>query len=240
MPDDRDFVQKLKKKASKKEKAEKYGQPYKQKWLQANERFLGSDRLDAALKEQDSWEKDFSAKRKLEAEPFAESSQKKKSKAVEHVATVEEARRNRLYAQVIADGLKAYVSLKTSKGDLNFEIFCSKAPRAAENFLGLCQKGYYNGVTFHRLVPGLMVQGGDPTGTGRGGESLWSGPFPSEIAEDLSHNRAGVLSMANAGKDLNKSQLYAILGLFSCAVLTTSLFLVFLFSFEALCGIKLW
>ena len=68
---------------------------------------------------------------------------------------------------------KGYVSLRTNMGNINLEIHCDRTPRTAENFLGLAAKGYYDGTTFHRNIKHFMIQGGDPTGTGKGGDSLW-------------------------------------------------------------------
>jgi peptidyl-prolyl cis-trans isomerase-like protein 2 len=103
---------------------------------------------------------------------------------------------------------KGYVRLHTSLGDLNLELHCDIVSKTCENFLGLCEKGYYNDTTFHRLVPGFMIQGGDPTGTGRGGESLWGKPFKDEFSNKLQHTGRGIVSMANSGKDTNGSQFF--------------------------------
>jgi len=105
-------------------------------------------------------------------------------------------------------GKKGYVQLQTTHGNLNLEVHSDFVPRTAENFLGLCEKGYYDGLAFHRLIPGFMVQGGDPTATGKGGESLWGDPFRDEFDSRLTHNARGLLSMANAGKNTNRSQFF--------------------------------
>lgn len=89
------------------------------------------------------------------------------------------------------------------------ELFPEHAPKAVENFLGLAQKGYYNGVTFHRVIRDFMIQGGDPSGTGMGGKSLWFRHFEDECSPELSHTR-GMLSMANAGKNTNGSQFFIV------------------------------
>ncbi|OQR89157.1 peptidylprolyl isomerase, partial [Thraustotheca clavata] len=81
-------------------------------------------------------------------------------------------------------------------------------PRTADNFLSLCEKGYYNNVEFHRIVSGFMMQGGDPTGTGRGGESIWGKPFLDEFDSRLRHTERGLLSMANSGPNTNNSQFF--------------------------------
>eukprot|EP00471_Norrisiella_sphaerica_P006896 CAMPEP_0184484180 /NCGR_PEP_ID=MMETSP0113_2-20130426/5897_1 /TAXON_ID=91329 /ORGANISM="Norrisiella sphaerica, Strain BC52" /LENGTH=526 /DNA_ID=CAMNT_0026865037 /DNA_START=28 /DNA_END=1608 /DNA_ORIENTATION=+ len=105
-----------------------------------------------------------------------------------------------------------YVQLKTTKGDLNLILYVSKAPETCHNFLELCETGYYKGIMFHRLIKGFMIQGGDPTGTGRGGRSAWGKKFKDEIDKYSSHSKRGILSMANAGKDTNGSQFFILLG----------------------------
>ncbi|KAA8592479.1 hypothetical protein FQN60_017934 [Etheostoma spectabile] len=80
-------------------------------------------------------------------------------------------------------------------------------PKAGENFIRLCKKGYYDGTVFHRSIRNFMIQGGDPTGTGTGGESFWGKPFKDEFRPNLSHAGRGILSMANSGPNTNKSQL---------------------------------
>uniref|UniRef100_A0A8C9U7S2 Peptidylprolyl isomerase (cyclophilin)-like 2 n=1 Tax=Scleropages formosus TaxID=113540 RepID=A0A8C9U7S2_SCLFO len=102
---------------------------------------------------------------------------------------------------------KGYVRLHTNKGDLNLELYCDKVPKAGENFIKLCKKGYYDGTLFHRSIRNFMIQGGDPTGTGTGGESFWGKSFKDEFRPNLSHTGRGVLSMANSGPNTNKSQL---------------------------------
>uniref|UniRef100_A0A3P8Y671 RING-type E3 ubiquitin transferase n=1 Tax=Esox lucius TaxID=8010 RepID=A0A3P8Y671_ESOLU len=101
---------------------------------------------------------------------------------------------------------KGYVRLHTNKGDINLELYCDKVPKAGENFIKLCQKGYYDNTIFHRSIRNFMIQGGDPTGTGLGGESFWVKPFRDEFRPNLSHTGRGVLSMANSGPNTNKSQ----------------------------------
>ena len=105
---------------------------------------------------------------------------------------------------------KGYVRLHTSHGDLNVELHCDLVPRTCENFLGLCRKGYYDGVGFHRSIRNFMIQGGDPTGSGRGGESMWGKPFKDEFDNRLAHDARGVLSMANSGPHTNKSQFFVL------------------------------
>jgi peptidyl-prolyl cis-trans isomerase-like 3 len=77
------------------------------------------------------------------------------------------------------------VTLHTNVGELKCEIFCDEVPKTAENFLALCASGYYDGTIFHRNIKGFMIQGGDPTGTGRGGNSIWGRKFNDEIRESL-------------------------------------------------------
>src|SRR3990172_8861672 len=86
--------------------------------------------------------------------------------------------------------------IKTNMGTIEIQLFDEKAPKTVENFAGLANKGYYNGIIFHRVIDGFMIQGGDPTGTGRGGESLWGGNFTDEFHPDLKHDGPGILSMA--------------------------------------------
>ena len=105
---------------------------------------------------------------------------------------------------------KGYARIATSAGDLNIELHCEAAPKACENFLGLAKKGFYDGLCFHRSIRNFMIQGGDPTGTGRGGESLWGGTFKDEISHKHTHDARGVLSMANAGPDTNRSQFFVL------------------------------
>ncbi|KAJ7285198.1 cyclophilin-like domain-containing protein [Mycena rebaudengoi] len=100
------------------------------------------------------------------------------------------------------------VTLHTTLGDLKLEIFCEAVPKAAENFLALCASNYYDGCIFHRNIKGFMVQTGDPTGSGKGGQSIWGKPFPDEIRSTLKFNTRGVVAMANSGPDSNKSQFF--------------------------------
>ncbi|KAH6661663.1 peptidyl-prolyl cis-trans isomerase cyp8 [Plectosphaerella plurivora] len=103
---------------------------------------------------------------------------------------------------------KGYARIETTMGDLNIELFPEFAPRAVWNFTRLAQKGYYKGVTFHRNIRNFMIQGGDPTGTGKGGESIWGKTFVDEFEGPLTHNSRGILSMANKGKNTNSSQFF--------------------------------
>ena len=104
---------------------------------------------------------------------------------------------------------KGYVRLSTTHGDLALELNTEHAPRAVWNFINLAKKGYYDNVNFHRNIRNFMLQGGDPTGTGKGGSSIWNQPFIDEFAQSpLKHSARGVLSMANKGKNTNTSQFF--------------------------------
>ncbi|KAH9104219.1 hypothetical protein LEN26_015096 [Aphanomyces euteiches] len=100
------------------------------------------------------------------------------------------------------------VTLHTSLGDIKLEVFCDTAPRAAENFLALCASNSYDNTLFHRNMKGFMIQGGDPTGTGKGGECIWGGAFDDEFHPQNRHNVRGIVSMANSGANTNKQQFF--------------------------------
>lgn len=100
------------------------------------------------------------------------------------------------------------VLLQTTQGDLTLELYEDVAPMAVENFTTHVKNGYYNGLTFHRIIKNFMVQGGDPTGTGMGGESIWNKPFKDEFRSGVVFDKAGVLAMANAGPRTNGSQFF--------------------------------
>ncbi|KAI8895049.1 cyclophilin-like domain-containing protein [Globomyces pollinis-pini] len=104
------------------------------------------------------------------------------------------------------------VSLFTDAGEIKIEVFCEETPKTAENFLALCASEYYNGCLFHRNMKGFMIQTGDPTGTGKGGESIWGGEFEDEIVTSLRHHTRGMVSMANKGPDTNRSQFFITYG----------------------------
>ncbi len=106
---------------------------------------------------------------------------------------------------------KEVAVIKTNMGTIELELFSKEAPKAVENFTKLANKGYYNGVIFHRVIDGFMIQGGDPTGTGRGGESIWGMPFQDEFSPNLTFDQAGLLAMANAGPGTNGSQFFITL-----------------------------
>tara|TARA_B100000686_G_C16768012_1_gene963128 strand:+ start:1077 stop:1595 length:519 start_codon:yes stop_codon:yes gene_type:complete len=96
-------------------------------------------------------------------------------------------------------------TFKTVKGEIEIELFSDKAPKTVNNFIFLAREGYYDDSTFHRVLPGFMAQGGDPTGTGRGGPGY---TFTDEFHPDLKHDSPGILSMANAGPNTNGSQFF--------------------------------
>jgi len=99
--------------------------------------------------------------------------------------------------------------MNTSMGEIKILLFPDAAPKAVENFTTHAKNGYYNGLIFHRVIPDFMIQGGDPTGTGMGGESIWGKPFEDEFSPDY-HNLRGALSMANAGPGTNGSQFFIV------------------------------
>ncbi|KDD74814.1 cyclophilin type peptidyl-prolyl cis-trans isomerase, partial [Helicosporidium sp. ATCC 50920] len=98
--------------------------------------------------------------------------------------------------------------LHTTLGDVWLKLFADECPRTVENFATHARQGYYDGVLFHRVIKGFMVQTGDPLGDGTGGESIWGGEFEDEIRRDLRHDRPFMLSMANAGPNTNGSQFF--------------------------------
>jgi peptidyl-prolyl cis-trans isomerase-like 1 len=96
-------------------------------------------------------------------------------------------------------------------GEIVIELYWKHAPKTCTNFAELARRGYYNGTKFHRIISDFMIQGGDPTGTGRGGASIYGKEFNDEINPELKHTGAGILSMANAGKNTNGSQFFITL-----------------------------
>lgn len=100
------------------------------------------------------------------------------------------------------------VVLHTSLGELKLELFVDTAPRTSFNFLALAASGAYTNTVFHRNIKGFLVQGGDPTGKGKGGESIWGGKFPDEFHPANKHTKRGIVSMANSGADTNGSQFF--------------------------------
>lgn len=108
-------------------------------------------------------------------------------------------------AMAIDKKKKYEATLHTEKGDLILELFADKTPITVNNFVFLSREGFYDGVIFHRVIENFMVQGGDPTGTGRGGPGY---TFKDEFDPTLKHNKPGILSMANAGPGTNGSQFF--------------------------------
>ncbi|MEJ5168039.1 MAG: peptidylprolyl isomerase [Arcobacteraceae bacterium] len=108
----------------------------------------------------------------------------------------------------IAFAQNPIVVLQTNQGDIELEIKQDIAPLASENFLTHVKNGYYDGLTFHRVIKNFMLQGGDPTGTGSGGESIWGKPFKDEFSPKAVFDKPGLLAMANAGKNTNGSQFF--------------------------------
>lgn len=103
------------------------------------------------------------------------------------------------------------IVLKTNMGDIKIKMYPEAAPLSVYNFLKHSENGYYNGIIFHRVIDNFMIQGGDPTGTGRGGESVWGEPFDDEFTPDLRFDKKGLLAMANAGPKTNGSQFFITL-----------------------------
>lgn len=100
-------------------------------------------------------------------------------------------------------------TIKTNLGEIKIQLFEKQAPKTVNNFVQLAEKGYYDGVIFHRVIPDFMIQGGDPTGTGRGGKSIYGKAFEDEFSDQL-FNFTGALSMANAGPNTNGSQFFIV------------------------------
>lgn len=99
--------------------------------------------------------------------------------------------------------------MHTNMGDIEIKLFPEKAPKTVENFVTHSKNGYYNGLIFHRVIKDFMIQGGDPTGTGMGGKSIWGNEFEDEFDPEL-HNLCGALSMANSGPGTNGSQFFIV------------------------------
>ncbi|XP_068125535.1 peptidyl-prolyl cis-trans isomerase-like 1 [Hyperolius riggenbachi] len=116
-------------------------------------------------------------------------------------------------AGIPADNWRPHsVCLESSMGSITVELYWNHAPRTCKNFAELARRGYYNGTKFHRIIKDFMVQGGDPTGTGRGGGSIYDGKhFADELHPELKFTGAGILAMANAGPDTNGSQFFLTL-----------------------------
>ncbi|KAI8052041.1 cyclophilin-like domain-containing protein [Syncephalis plumigaleata] len=114
-------------------------------------------------------------------------------------------RNQRMYDSIKTKG---YAQIKTNLGEINVELHCDQISETCHNFILLAKSGYYKNTVFHRLIKNFMIQGGDPTGSGKGGESAWKRNFADEFKPNLTHNQRGILSMANHGKDTNSSQFF--------------------------------
>jgi cyclophilin family peptidyl-prolyl cis-trans isomerase len=99
-------------------------------------------------------------------------------------------------------------TIETSLGKIEIQLYAKEAPKTVKNFVGLALEGYYNGVIFHRVIKDFMIQTGDSTGTGMGGKSVYGGDFEDEFVTSLHHSTPGILSMANAGPNTNRSQFF--------------------------------
>jgi len=106
-----------------------------------------------------------------------------------------------------ADSKNLHAVLETTQGTIELELYPDIAPKAVENFMTHIKNGYYNGIAFHRIIRGFMIQGGDPTESGRGGESIWGKSFQDEF-KGKTFDKIGVLAMANAGPNTNGSQFF--------------------------------
>ena len=109
----------------------------------------------------------------------------------------------------LANSTGTVATIHTNLGDLTVKLFDDVAPKTVKNFVELAEKGYYNGIIFHRIIRDFMIQGGDPTGTGMGGESIYGEKFEDEFSENV-FNIRGALSMANAGPNTNGSQFFIV------------------------------
>lgn len=140
---------------------------------------------------------------------FTSSSNSRFTANESRLATAEEIREAR-WKIMRGSGKKALIQLQTTVGNINVEVHCDMAMRCGWNFVTLCKQGYYDNTVFHRLVPGFIVQGGDPSGTGAGGESAFGNgqPFRDEFDVRIRHDKRGILSMANSGPNSNGSQFF--------------------------------
>lgn len=98
--------------------------------------------------------------------------------------------------------------METTQGIIELKLMSKVAPKACENFMKLAEKKYYDGIIFHRVIKEFMIQGGDPTGTGTGGESIWGKPFQDECISSVTFDKPGILAMANSGPNTNGSQFF--------------------------------
>ncbi|MBN1914765.1 MAG: peptidylprolyl isomerase [Parachlamydiales bacterium] len=115
---------------------------------------------------------------------------------------------NLLAKELVVQTQNPIVCLETTQGTIEIQLFPSVAPKTCENFITLVQKHYYDGIIFHRVIKDFMIQTGDPTGTGTGGNSCWGKPFNDEVRADVAFDRPGIVAMANAGPNTNGSQFF--------------------------------
>ncbi|MBI5729649.1 MAG: peptidylprolyl isomerase [Ignavibacteriales bacterium] len=108
----------------------------------------------------------------------------------------------------LKDNEQLVATIETNLGKIEIELYAKEVPKTVKNFVGLALEGYYNGVVFHRVIKGFMIQSGDSTGTGMGGKSIYGNDFEDEFVNSLHHNSPGILSMANAGPNTNRSQFF--------------------------------
>jgi len=108
----------------------------------------------------------------------------------------------------LKDNEQLVATIETSLGKIEIELYAKEVPKTIKNFVGLALEGYYNGVIFHRVIKDFMIQSGDSTGTGMGGKSIYGNDFEDEFVNSLHHNTPGILSMANAGPNTNRSQFF--------------------------------
>ncbi len=159
----------------------------------------------------------FRVKEKKDADPKEYTPKKEQ----EYLKTLEQVYYYNKTQKVVQDILQAaalkdyqvdkVIVVETNQGTFELQLYVKVAPKACENFIGLTQKKYYDGLTFHRVIKGFMIQGGDPKGDGTGGESIWGKPFEDEVNKDVQFEKAGILAMANAGPNTNGSQFFVTL-----------------------------
>lgn len=113
-----------------------------------------------------------------------------------------------LFTLVLHSADRPVAVLETTQGTIEIELYSDIAPLAVENFTTHIKNGYYDGIIFHRIIKRFMIQGGDPTGTGRGGQSIWGKPFKDEFKPGYTFDKPGILAMANAGPMTNGSQFF--------------------------------
>ncbi|WP_170008038.1 peptidylprolyl isomerase [Bacillus fonticola] len=113
------------------------------------------------------------------------------------------------YPQIDQTNETVKVKMETNHGDMIIALYGNQAPKTVKNFVTHCENGYYDGLTFHRIIKQFMLQGGDPSGNGTGGESIYGAPFEDEFSPELFHFQ-GALSMANSGPNTNGSQFFIV------------------------------